>query len=208
MLVLKHLFNNIRDVTRYVNVLRFSFQMVRGEVYFIELLPVTAFQVFLPEVYYGVRDNKDLFSGTLQSGLGHGDSEKQQAKQQCDEIISRTSHLDKKFVEDLLTKNVPKLEASDGRMVYGNESLSVWRTNCRICSPDLFDIYFRLQIPKGELSQKEIDTILSLAVNREGFSVALQNLNKDGRIIRFLIDLRILHEREYRKHTLKTLYVA
>ena len=54
------------------------------------------------------------------------------------------------------------------------------------CSPDIFDIFFRLSLPKGEISQREIETILSLGNNPDLFSEALLKLNEDGRIIRFL----------------------
>jgi len=64
--------------------------------------------------------------------------------------------------------------------------LETWRREGRICSPDIFDIFFRLSVPKGEISQKEIETILSLGNNPESFVEALLKLNKDGRIIRFL----------------------
>ena len=60
---LKYFFRNIRDVTRYINSLRFSFEMVKGEVNAIDFLAITGIQVFIPEVYYGIRDNKDILSG-------------------------------------------------------------------------------------------------------------------------------------------------
>ena len=35
--------------------------MVRSEVNAIDFLAITGIQVFIPEVYYGIRDNKDRF---------------------------------------------------------------------------------------------------------------------------------------------------
>ncbi|MEA1949547.1 MAG: P-loop NTPase fold protein, partial [Thermodesulfobacteriota bacterium] len=79
---LKYFFRNIRDVTRYINSLRFSFEMVKGEVNAIDFLAITAIQVFIPEVYYGIRDNKDIFSGVSDSGYG-SDATNEQAKKRC-----------------------------------------------------------------------------------------------------------------------------
>ncbi len=183
---LKYFFSNIRDVTRYINTLRFGFQIVKEEVNPIDFIAVTALQIFAPELYYGVRDNKDLFSGVFESTHFSNDGEKNKQKSRCDEIINRVSYFNKDVLQKLLALMFPKLEALYEYMRYGHDSLSKWRKDCRIASPDRFEIYFRLQIPQGEISQTEIEKIISLASDREEFTEALQSLNKSGNINRFL----------------------
>ena len=183
---LKYFFRNIRDVTRYINSLRFSFEMVKSEVNAIDFLAITGIQVFIPEVYYGIRDNKDIFSGTFDSAHGRNDTTKEQAKKRCDEIINRVNKPTQEILKDFLKKLFPKLESFYGNINYGYDWLDNWRRDCRICSPDIFNIFFRLSLPKGEISQKEIETILSLGNNPDSFAEALLKLNEDGRIIRFL----------------------
>jgi len=182
---LKYFFRNIRDVTRYINSLRFSFEMVKGEVNVIDFLAITGIQVFIPEVYYGIRDNKDIFSGVY-SDYGRSDVTKEQDKKRCDEIFSRVNEPPQKLLKDFLERLFPKLESIYGNTNYGYDWLDNWRRDCRICSPDIFDIFFRLSLPKGEISQREIETILSLGNNPDSFTEALLKLNEDGRIIRFL----------------------
>ncbi|MDK2789456.1 MAG: hypothetical protein PWP07_2701 [Epulopiscium sp.] len=182
---LKYFFRNIRDVTRYINSLRFSFEMVKGEVNAIDFFAITAIQVFIPEVYYGIRDNKDIFAGVSDT-YGRTNVAKEQAKKRCDEIIGRVDEPPPEVLIDFLKRLFPKLESIYGNVNYGYEWLSSWRGDCRICSPDIFDIFFRLSLPKGEISQREIETILSLGNNPNLFSEALLKLNEDGRIIRFL----------------------
>ena len=182
---LKYFFRNIRDVTRYINSLRFSFEMVKGEVNAIDFLAITGIQVFIPEVYYGIRDNKDIFSGVY-SDYGRSDVTKDQDKKRCDEIISRVNDPPQELLKDFLKRLFPKLESIYGNTNYGYDWLDNWRRDCRICSPDIFDIFFRLSLPKGEISQREIETILSLGDNPDSFAEALLKLNEDGRIIRFL----------------------
>ena len=183
---LKYFFRNIRDVTRYINSLRFSFDMLKGEVNAIDFLAITGIQVFIPEVYYGIRDNKDIFSGTFDSAHGRNDTTKEQAKKRCDEIINRVNKPTQEILKDFLKRLFPKLESFYGNINYGYDWLDNWRRDCRICSPDIFNIFFRLSLPKGEISQKEIETILSLGNNPDSFAEALLKLNEDGRIIRFL----------------------
>lgn len=183
---LKHFFRNIRDVTHYINSLRFSFGIVKGEVNPIDFIAITAIQVFMPEVYYGIRDNKDIFCGVFESSYWRNDPATDQATKRCNEIITRGKELPQEILEDFLKRLFPKLESIYGRSHHGPEWLKNWRKDCRICSPDLFEIYFRLSVPEGEISQQEIETILSLANNPDSFAKALLRLNEDGKIKRLL----------------------
>lgn len=183
---LKYFFRNIRDVTRYINSLRFSFEMIKDDVNPIDFFAITAIQVFAPEVYYGIRDNKDIFSGVSDSAYRRNDSAREQAIKRCDEIIGRVNEPSQEILKDFLKRLFPKLESIYGDTHYGNDWWGNWRRDCRICSPDIFDIYFRLSLLKGEITQSEIETILSLGNDPDAFAEALLKLNEDGKIIRFL----------------------
>jgi predicted KAP-like P-loop ATPase len=71
-------------------------------------------------------------------------------------------------------------------MGYGAEFLAAWRQERRICSPDKFEIFFRLSIPADEISEKEIQALLSLALKENAFAGALVKLIESGRIVRLL----------------------
>lgn len=182
----KYFFQNIRDVTRYLNTLRFGFELVKDEVNVVDFLAITAIQVFLPEVYYGIRENKYLFAGAY-SILGYDETDviKEQDRKRCDEIISRGKDLSPEVLRGFLKKLFPKLESIYGNNLYDEDSLRNWRRDCRICSPDKFDIFFRLSLPPGEISQGEIERILSLGNNSESFAQALLNLDEE-KVSRFL----------------------
>lgn len=183
---LKYFFQNIRDVTRYINSLRFSLEMVKDMVNPIDFLAVTVLQVFMPDIYSGIRDNKDIFTGSFGSSYGSGDSVKEQARKRCDEIIARTPEAYQEMLKEFLQRLFPKLETIYGNMNYGHDWYEEWRRTGRVCSPDVFDIFFRLSVPKGDLSLKEMEVLLSLANDREAFGEALMKLKEDGRIVRFL----------------------
>ncbi|KUK14971.1 MAG: KAP P-loop domain protein [Petrotoga mobilis] len=180
----KDFFRNIRDVTRYLNTLRFSFELIKDEVNVADFLAITAIQVFVPEVYYGIRDNKDLFTGVYYY-YGSLNVGKEQAKKLCDDIISSVKDLPSEVLKTFLIKLFPKLEAIYGNNSYDKDLLRDWRKDCRICSPDKFDIFFRLSLPQWEIPQGEIEAILSLGNNSESFAEALLNL-EDRRLSRFL----------------------
>ena len=183
---LRHFFNTLRDVSRYINALEFSYEMVKDDVNPIDFLAITAIQVFEPDLYYGIRDNKNIFTGVFGDSFGNEDIEIKQAKNRCDEIKNRIAVLTREQINDFLPRLFPKLEAIYSNMHYGGDSLEDWRRNGRVCSPDAFEIYFRLAIPKSEIPNSEMKAILQLAEDQSTFKKALQKLNEDGKIIIFL----------------------
>lgn len=183
---LRHFFESIRDVKRYINYLRFGLNLVKEELNVIDFLAITAIQVFAPTTYYGIRDSKDLFSGLLQSSGLDSEAVKGQGRARCDEIIDGSGVCLTEKLKELLTMLFPRLEAIYGNTYHGYESLGQWRREGRICSPEVFDTFFRLSIQEGDISRKEVETILSLAENSSVFSEALLKLNDDGRITLFL----------------------
>jgi predicted KAP-like P-loop ATPase len=58
---------------------------------------------------------------------------------------------------------------------------STWRKRLRICSPDIFPIFFHLALPLGDISNAEIMIILSLADNPQEFSARLLELAVQAR---------------------------
>lgn len=184
---LKYFFRNIRNINRYINSVRFGFELVRGEVNTVDFLAITGIQIFIPEVFYGIRENKDIFTGILDMNEhDHIDSKAQeQAKKYCDEIISRTNQIPEEVLKEFLKILFPKLETIYDNEVCEYNSLTRWRIDRRVCSPDVFDMFFNFSIPRGEISQKEIEIILSMGNNPESFTKALSKLNEDGKIFRF-----------------------
>lgn len=179
-------FSNLRDVTRYINTLRFGFGAVKEYVNLADFMAITALQVFEPEVYRGIRDNKGVFSGVISESLNSTEQEINQLKVRCDEILARSKRLDEIVVKEFLTQLFPKLLKVYGNTFYGNDFLSGWRLKGRICSPDIFDVFFKLSLADNEISNWEMRAILSASNDRLGFAKALIGLKEGGRIIRFL----------------------
>lgn len=183
---LKYFFKNIRDVTRYTNSLRFSFEMVKDEVNVIDFLAMTAIQVFIPNVYYGIRDNQEVFSGIYNDRLNSSAKIKEHDAKICDDVIKKVDFPSYEILKDFFQRLFPKLESIYGNMGYSYSFLENWRKEGRVCSPDNFNTFFSLSIPKGELSKIEIEQILQLGNNVNNFSEALIRLKDENKIIRFL----------------------
>ncbi len=183
---IKYFFENCRDITRYVNTLSFGFSWVKELVNPVDFFAITAIEVFEPKVYCGVRDNKDLFTDLAESVYDFDAEKLAEDKLRCDEILGRTENLPRDLLLQLLMRLFPRLRRvyEPKATFYHSEALA--RKNKRICTLDIFDLYFRLSIPSGSISDAEMNAILELTSDEEGFALALARLNKDERIPPFL----------------------
>jgi predicted KAP-like P-loop ATPase len=186
---LKYFFQNCRDITRYVNTLNFSYSRLRDLVNPVDFFALTALEVFLPDVYFGIRDNKDLFTDLLDSVYVLDREQIQKDKERCDEIISRSNHVQHEILLDLLVRLFPRIRRIYHPDLTFYHSDSKARKLRRICSPDLFDVYFRLSMQTPQIPESEFEIILNLAADEEAFDQALTRLNQDERITKFLDQL-------------------
>ncbi|OGT47136.1 MAG: hypothetical protein A3E83_05110 [Gammaproteobacteria bacterium RIFCSPHIGHO2_12_FULL_41_20] len=183
---LKFFFKNCRDITRYVNTLSFRYPRVKDVVNPVDYFALTAIEVFCPAIYSGIRDNKDLFTALVENVYTLNPEKSSKDKLRYNEILQRSEGMSREKLHDLLLNLFPRLH----RVFYPDTPLyhteATARKNRRICSPDIFDVYFRLSMTTGFIPESEFKTILSLAGDKEGFSQALTRLNQDNRILKFL----------------------
>lgn len=205
---LKYFFKNIRDAKRYSNILKFNFQLINDEVNVADLFALTCIQIFEPNIYYGIRDNEDLFVGVFNFQVSGASTipQQEQAKNRCDEIIDfADDETLKEPLKSLLINLFPKLSALYGRTNLGSDWLGIWRKELRICSPDHFNTYFKLSISKEELTQGRIKSILELSNNIELFKESLLDLNKEGKVVRFLERLEDYTSKEIPESNIETI---
>lgn len=186
---LRYFFENCRDVTRYVNTLNFSYSRLRDIVNPVDFFALTVIEVFAPEVYVGIRDNKDLFTDLLDNVYLMDQDQVHADKLRCEEILSRTQRIPKDVILDLITHLFPRIKRIYHPHVDMYHSGSIARKLKRICSPDLFEAYFRLSMQSGYIQSAEFDTLLALAADKPAFEQALTRLNQDDRILKFLDQL-------------------
>lgn len=186
---LKYFFHDCRDITRYVNTLNFGYSRLRDVVNPVDYFSLTALEVFLPDVYAGIRDNKDLFTDLLDHVYELTDEEIIHDRKRCDEILSRNHRITTDLLLALLIRLFPRIRHLYYPKIAFYHSESTARKLKRICTPDLFEIYFRLSLQSGQITPAEFETILSLSANVESFDQVLTRLNQDNRIIKFLDQL-------------------
>lgn len=183
---LKHFFKNCRDITRYINILSFSFSRVKELVNPVDFFAITAVAVFSPRVFEGIRDNKDLFTDFVNHVFETNQEQLVEDKLRCDEILNRSENISQECLLQLLIRLFPQLRNFYQTEIAFYHSDELARRQRRICSADVFDIYFRLSLPSGYMSESEMKALLALTHEESAFSQAILRLNKDERIEQFL----------------------
>jgi predicted KAP-like P-loop ATPase len=175
-------FKTIRDVIRFINIFKFKHFLLKDDTNVIDLIAITAIQVFLPELHSKIRENKNMFVEGYRDRGGRQDK-KQVMKNAFDEIITKTA---KEYpinsITELLKELFPKIESFCGNISFGDGYESNWRKEGRICSDDNFDIYFQLGISSGQISKSEIEHIIESAEDRNQFQNKIEQFLREGKI--------------------------
>ncbi len=173
---IEHFIKTPRHAKRLINTLNATYPAVKGEVNPIDFTAIEAIRIFQPSVYEAIRTNEEAFVGSM--SLYVLDSQMEEFKKFHEGRRARTPEEFRAPLENILKLLFPKLENLDrlgGRVIHSDLSTE-WRKSLRICSPDMFDIYFHLGVPEGNISNFEMGQILALADDAGAFGQKLIEL--------------------------------
>ena len=187
----KDFYKNIRDVKRFASSLEFNIsQMYQGEVMEvnpIDFIAIEAIRIFAPDFYSFMKSRNSLFTSTEKTA-GTGDNNPR--KFEIEENLNRLPDDTKESIRALITTLFPQVAGlfQYGYSTYGAEWQSSWSKKLRVCSTTNFDSYFTL-IPGGdeeELSQYEIENILSKTNSKDEFEQILRDYIENNKIRKVL----------------------
>jgi predicted KAP-like P-loop ATPase len=166
-----HFISTPRKINLLTNSLSVTYAAVRGEVNPVDFIGIETLRIFAPEAYHMVRTYPEKFTGReLMSG------KIEQLRLFHESWITQVAEEDREAVKGMLSRLFPKLENVWENLGFDRPMEAVWRKQLRICSPDIFPIYFHLALPPGTISHGEIMAIFSLAGNPQAFSGRLLEL--------------------------------
>jgi len=148
-----------RDVTRLCNAISVTFPAVRGEVNVVDFVAIEAIRVFLSNIYETIRTNKDKFTGTQKRNRGSNEQSEQKFHQAYLDSIDESL---REPVKLLLQRLFPKLE----NVSYASDFEREWRFQLRICSDEVFPVYFRLQLAEGDISAGDMLRFLEISSDK------------------------------------------
>jgi hypothetical protein len=177
---LSHYFTNIRETYRFLNSFTFMLNAFAREgtleVNPIDLICIECIRVFEPAIYAEIRNNRSLLTDRV------GDMARKEREELAKHLLE-LPRADKDCAKSILMALFPELESCWANHGYGDEFPRIWTSKRRVCSPNFFDRYFILQLPKGQVSESVIRTVVSLSENREALRQILVDLEKKGLLL-------------------------
>ena len=185
-----HFINKPRDIVRLTDDLSVTYSAVKGEVNPVDFIAIESLRVFCPMIYDIIRKNPQAFAGQADN-KGFLEPTVDELKRLHNSWMAQLQDEDKEPVLQLLLHLFPKLEVIWGNTHYAAQqessfsrratagaamTSSTWREQRRVCSYEVFPIYFRLVLPEAELSNTEIKAILALAQDAKAFGESLVEL--------------------------------
>lgn len=169
---LDELLDTPRDVTRLTNALRVTFPAVEGEVNPADFVAIEAIRTFEPDIYRLIRESSDLLTGRPSEERRNrvfGNEE----EARFDSWLDRVSEGNRGAIKGVLSRLFPKFAAEYAGNRYSGEFERTWRVQRRICSSEIFPVYFRLSVPGDSISEEEMREWLALADDPEAFGQRL-----------------------------------
>ncbi len=161
---LDHYIRKPRDVVRIVNGLSVLYPAAAGEVNSVDFIAIEFLRVFEPEAYGAICTQKDMFAGYL-SHRHREDLEPERAFHNA--WLERVPKDRQPQVKQLMRHLFPRLEGIWGNMTYGADWAARWRRELRVCSPEIFDVYFQFGVSPDALRRAELDELLAVAAQPE-----------------------------------------
>lgn len=169
---LHRLFSVPRDIVRLTNALSVTYPAVVGEVNPVDFIVIECLRVFLPAVYDTIRTTPEQFYGYKAIG---DREDKARAQAFHESWLQKVPEDLRESTKELIQRLFPRLESVWSNTHYSGESLQRWRSELRVCVPDIFPAYFRLSLPTGAVTRADVDALLSTAKDPTGFANILRN---------------------------------
>lgn len=169
-------FRTLRDVYRFLGVLdvQISRMAPRGsfELNPIDLIALEVLRVFEPAVYHLLPRSKERLTKLYDSRTGKSimDDAKED-KQRLDTLLGAAQEGSKSQVGEILKQLFPKVSTGNEERLY---------RELRVCHQDVFDRYFLLSIPEGDISQADLDSLLESSNDRDQLVAKFNELRTQG----------------------------
>lgn len=148
---------NMRDVNRYINNLVFYLPIMKNEVNPFDHIVLTGLQLFENKIYHEINNNKNFFTKDLLTKPDRDILPKYQ--EYYESILEKSEKISKKSLDELLNILFPQLRNLEMNWDLTNQ-VSIWNSQLRLCSYDMFDKYFELTLGENELSTSFFEMII------------------------------------------------
>ena len=148
-----------RAAKKLINMLRFAYPPLRGEVNVVDMIGIACLTTFVPRVITTIATNADQFTGVGSRTAFGGQDEYQQRKAFHQAWINELPEGERAAVEGIVKRLFPSVSHALGGSGYSSGFETTWRSDLRVCSATHLEKYFRLAIPAGTISENEWNQI-------------------------------------------------
>ncbi|EGK7513716.1 hypothetical protein IO387_000111 [Campylobacter lari] len=161
-------FENIRDINRYLNVLKFEMSAIKQELYLYDFAVITLLKVFEPKFYGFIYNHYEIFAGTALASY-EIDREEQKSiyTKMIDEQIESLNKLKKEIIRKLLISIFPRIEWLYNREFYTSKNEVEYTYKNKIASRKHFQDYFVLNFAENVIRKETIDKIIKANSHQE-----------------------------------------
>lgn len=179
--VISHYLESIRDVNRTLNRLRATYPLIRGEVNGPEFVALQVLYLFEPLLVEYVQSNKKVFVDEVSEMDGrHG--QRQGDRADAEKFLDTLRLANREAARAALRRFFPNWAArADRTGGYTHHWLSNWRREKRMRHPEVFGLFFTLQVPPGDITAAEMAQILDTTRDPAAFAAELLRLVKERR---------------------------
>ena len=149
-----------RAAKKLINMLRFAYPPLRGEVNVVDMIGIACLTTFVPQVIPTMATNAGEFTGVGSQPVfgGHDDRKEREAFHRA--WLSDVPEKERHAVEGIVKRLFPGVSHALGGSGYSSEFGTIWQRELRVCSSAHFEKYFRLAIPEGTISENEWNRVV------------------------------------------------
>ncbi len=196
---IKHYIQTVRDVVRYANVYMLKYELLKDETDPVDLLALTALQVFEPSLYSKLPGYIDYLCGSGEYILYE---QQKDLEERVKKALSPLFSEDAKLTDTEAAKNIigilfPKAKAAMN-VFYGigrTYSPHEFMVHKNVASSECFDRYFRMSLEDGDIPTSVIHNFM-FGANEEEISDEMMRIYRDGKIFRLLDEIEAYSNRK------------
>ena len=196
---IKRYIQTIRDVVRYTNVYMLKYELLKDETDPVDLLALTALQVFEPSLYSKLPGYADYLCGSGEYILYERQEDlEDRVKKALSPLFSEDANLaDTEAAKNIIGILFPKARAAMD-VSYGigrTYSPREFMIHKNVASSECFDRYFMMSLEDGDIPAPVIKNIMFKASD-DAISDEMMRIYQDGKVIRLLDEIEAYSNRK------------
>ena len=168
-----------RDVVRLVNAVASTYTSVRGEVNPIDFTALETLRLFCPVAYEAVRRRPSAFL-LPPSARRDEDGSLVETKRYHERWPEKLEDEERARALGLLMRLFPRLTDVLGARVMASLPEEEWAALLLVASADVFPVYFQMAVPKGAISNADLQSKLEHFGDTNQFAATLLELARDS----------------------------